>query len=125
VVATKLDLKEWVVEAVKAHGGVAHPIDIAQVNYHDELQGTGDLFYTWQHNVQWVLPKSKGHKGPWRLAACARRHWAAAVETSSECLKVWHCGGPDAGTGHRCPFASIKPSTAGNALSASSINLFA
>ena len=81
VVATKLDLKVWVVEAIKAHGGVAHPIDVAKfiwVNYHDELQGAGDLFYTWQHEVQWalvdlrregrLLAKSKGHKGPWRLA---------------------------------------------------------
>jgi hypothetical protein len=82
-VVTKLDLKEWVVEALKAHGGLAHPIDVAKfmwVNYQDELQGAGDLFYTWQHEVQWalddlqregrVLPKSKGkgHKGPWRLA---------------------------------------------------------
>ena len=75
--ATKLDLREWIVEAIKAHGGVAHPIDIAKfiwVNYQDELQGAGDLFYTWQHEVQWatvdlrqegrVLPKSKSHKGP-------------------------------------------------------------
>jgi hypothetical protein len=78
---TKHDLKEWIVEALKAHGGCAHPIDVAKyiwVNYQDELQGAGDLFYTWQHEVQWavvdlqsegrLLPKSKGHKGPWRLA---------------------------------------------------------
>ena len=78
--ATKLDLKEWVVEAIKAHGGVAHAIDIAKfiwVNYHEELQGAGDLFYTWQQEVQWaivdlrregrVLAKSKGQKGPVRL----------------------------------------------------------
>ena len=80
---TKLDLKEWIVEALKAHGGCAHPIYVAKyiwVNYQDELQGAGDLFYTWQHEVQWaidelrkenrLLPKSKGegHKSPWRLA---------------------------------------------------------
>jgi hypothetical protein len=75
IVANKLDLKEWVVEAIKAHGGVAHAIDSAKfiwVNYHDELQGAGDLFYTWQQEVQSaivdlrregrVLPKSKGQK---------------------------------------------------------------
>src|SRR5262245_49447036 len=48
------------------------------VNYQDELQGAGQLFYTWQHEVLWalddlrregrLLPKPKGHKGPWRLA---------------------------------------------------------
>jgi hypothetical protein len=46
---TKLDLKEWIVEALKAHGGCAHPIDVAKyvwVNYQDELQGAGDLFYS-------------------------------------------------------------------------------
>ena len=65
---TKLDLKEWIVEALKAHGGCAHPSDVAKyiwVNYQDELQGAGDLFYTWQHEVP--KPKGKGHKGPWRL----------------------------------------------------------
>ena len=44
--ATKLDLKEWVVEALRAHGGSAHPIDVAKfiwVNYQDELQGAGEL----------------------------------------------------------------------------------
>jgi hypothetical protein len=52
---TKLDLKEWVVEALKAHGGRAHLIDVAKyiwVNYQDELQHAGDLFYTWQLEVQ-------------------------------------------------------------------------
>ena len=42
-------------EALKAHGGLAHPIDVAKfiwLNYQDELQGAGDLFYTWQHEVQ-------------------------------------------------------------------------
>jgi hypothetical protein len=64
---TKLDLKEWIVEALKAHGGCAHPIDAAKdiwVNYQDELQGAGDL-----RREGRLLPKSKGkgHKGPWRL----------------------------------------------------------
>lgn len=77
---TKFDLKEWIVEAVIAHGGRAHPIDVAKyiwMNYQDELQGAGDLFYTWQHEVLWalddlrregrLLPNSRGRKGPWRL----------------------------------------------------------
>jgi hypothetical protein len=80
-VTTKLDLKVCVVEALRAHGGLAHPIDVAKfiwVNYQDELQATGDLFYTWQHEVQSafddlrregkLLPKARNHKGPWRLA---------------------------------------------------------
>jgi hypothetical protein len=79
--ATKLDLTEWIVEALKAHGGYAHSIDVAKytwVNYQDELQGAVDLFYTWQHEVVWafddlrregrVLPNQRAHKGPWRLA---------------------------------------------------------
>jgi hypothetical protein len=59
----------------------AHPVDVAKfilVNYQDELQGAGDLFYTWRHEVQSafddlrregkLLPKARNHKGRWRLA---------------------------------------------------------
>jgi hypothetical protein len=52
---TKLDLKEWIVEALKAHDGRAHFIDVAKfiwINYQDELQHAGDLFYTWQLEAQ-------------------------------------------------------------------------
>jgi hypothetical protein len=76
-VAIKLDLKKWVVEALRAHAGSAHPIDVAKfiwVNYQDERQGAGELFYTWQHEIQSafddlqregrLLPKAKNHKGP-------------------------------------------------------------
>ena len=78
---TKLDLKEWIVEALKAHCGRAHLIDVAKyiwVNYQEELQQAGGLFYTWKHEVQWaaddlrkegkLLPKSKSGRGHLQLA---------------------------------------------------------
>jgi hypothetical protein len=78
---TKLDLKEWIVEALKAHGGRAHLIDVAKfiwVNYQDELQHAGDLFFTWQLEVHRAAadlrkegklrPKSKSGRGPLELA---------------------------------------------------------
>jgi hypothetical protein len=81
---TKLDLKEWIV-GLKAHGGCAHPIDVAKyvwVNYQDELQGAGDLFYTWQHEVLWavddlrregrMLPNQRATKVPGDLPEVVR-----------------------------------------------------
>jgi hypothetical protein len=79
--ATKHDLKEWVVEALTAHRGSAHHIEVAKhiwANHRADLEASGDLFYTWQYDVRWaaddlrregkLMPKPKGDKGPWQLA---------------------------------------------------------
>jgi hypothetical protein len=59
-VATKNDLQDWVLDAVVAHGGKAKPIDVARHvwNHHnDELQASGDLFFTWQYDLRWAAQK--------------------------------------------------------------------
>jgi hypothetical protein len=78
--ATKHDLKDWVIEALLTCGGKAHHIDVAKhiwVNHRADLETSGDLFYTWQYDMRWaadnlrregrLLPKPKGDTGPWQL----------------------------------------------------------
>jgi len=77
---TKNDLKDWVVQALKAHGGEARiPVVAKHVwdNHEPELRASGELFYTWQYDIRWAAnrlrdeghlqPKPKGDRGPWRL----------------------------------------------------------
>lgn len=76
------NLKEWVLDALKASGGHAHHVDVAKhiwANHREALEAAGDLFFTWQYDVRWAAdtlrregklrPKPKGDTGPWRLAA--------------------------------------------------------
>ena len=75
--ANKSDLKIWVVEALKDHGGKAHIVSICKFiwdKYESELRRSGDLFYTWQYDMRWagnrlrdagvLKPKPKGDRGP-------------------------------------------------------------
>ena len=78
--ATKQDLQDWVLEAVKAEGGSAGPVAVArqiwQQHEHD-LRQSGDLFYTWQYDMRWAaqvlrdggkLAKVDGSRaGTWNL----------------------------------------------------------
>jgi hypothetical protein len=56
-VATKYDLRDWLVDALKAHDGSATIVEVCQhiwQNHKDELLASGDLFYTWQYDVRWA-----------------------------------------------------------------------
>ena len=79
--ATKDDLKDWVIEALMACGGTAHHVKVAKhiwANHQADLEASGDLLYTWQYDMRWaadhlrregkLLPKPKGDQGPWQLA---------------------------------------------------------
>jgi hypothetical protein len=79
--ATRQDLQQWVVEALKANGGQGSIIDVCrhiwQVHEAD-LRRSGDLFYTWQYDVRWAAQKLRDtgvmrsmkddRTSPWRLA---------------------------------------------------------
>ncbi|KQT96494.1 hypothetical protein [Sanguibacter sp. Leaf3] len=79
--ATKEDLKDWTIEALRASGGELHHIDVAKAvwkSHEDELRRSGDLFYTWQYDLRWAAQKLR-HSGSlekidgrgdgvWRLA---------------------------------------------------------
>jgi hypothetical protein len=76
---TKEDLKSWVVEALRAHGGSARVVQVSEHVWHtheEELQKSGRLLYTWQYDIRWAahqlrksgeMKPAKGH-GPWELA---------------------------------------------------------
>ena len=79
--ASKHDLKEWVVEALEAHKGQASLIDVAAhiwLNHEAELRASGDLFCKWQYDMRWaalslrhegkLAPAEDAPRGYWRLA---------------------------------------------------------
>lgn len=55
--ATKADLKHWVVEALERLGGSGTVVQVTrevwQRHEHD-LRASGDLFYTWQYDIRWA-----------------------------------------------------------------------
>ena len=54
------DLSDLVIEAIKANNGQATNVLIAQyiwAKFETELRHSGDLFYTWQYDVRWVITK--------------------------------------------------------------------
>ena len=78
--ANKHDLKIWIVEALKDHGGSAHIAPMCKYigdKYESELRKSGDLFYTWQYDIRWagkklrekgvLQPKHPGDRGPWHF----------------------------------------------------------
>ena len=55
--ATRTDLKDWVVEALKKRKGTGWPREISKdiwENHKKELEASGDLLYTWQYDVRWA-----------------------------------------------------------------------
>lgn len=55
--ATKADLQEWVIEALKSFGGEEHLTSIARhiwENHETDLRNSGNLFYTWQYDMRWA-----------------------------------------------------------------------
>jgi hypothetical protein len=55
--ASKVDLRDWVFNAVKAKGGKATIVDVAEhiwANHESDLRKSGSLFYTWQYDMRWA-----------------------------------------------------------------------
>jgi hypothetical protein len=55
--ATKHDLGDWIVEALRANDGSAPLVQVCRFvwEHHDEeLCRSGDLFYTWQYDIRWA-----------------------------------------------------------------------
>ena len=56
-VATKPDLMDWVVEALRHLGGRAGVVQVSKQvwNTHAaDLAASEDLFYTWQYDIRWA-----------------------------------------------------------------------
>ncbi len=55
--ATKHDLQPWVVDALKRLGGAGGVVLVCRevwAQHGDELEASGDLFYTWQYDIRWA-----------------------------------------------------------------------
>ncbi len=78
--ATRADLKDWVVEALESFGGVGVIVEVAKHiwdKHNKDLQSSGDLYYTWQYDMRWavtklrnekiILPAKVSKRGQWRL----------------------------------------------------------
>ena len=53
--ATRQDLMDWVVDALRDSGGEASIVEIARYIWNhreDELRGSGNLFFTWQYDMR-------------------------------------------------------------------------
>ena len=74
-------LKDWVVEALKAHSGRAKIFDVCKYiweNHEAEIKQSEELLYTWQYDVRWaaqqlrdsgIMKPVHGSKTrPWELA---------------------------------------------------------
>ena len=63
--ASKHDLEEWLVEALKAHKGKASIVEICKYvweKYEKELRQSGDLFFTWQYDIRWAATQLRGRR---------------------------------------------------------------
>jgi hypothetical protein len=82
--ATKYDLEDWLIDAIRRLGGRAPiPRICEQIwrDHEDELRHSGDLFYTWQYDIRWaaqrlrdrrvLVPNGQTERGIWQLAAGA------------------------------------------------------
>lgn len=84
-VATRIDLLDWVLEALDHLGGEAHLLRIAEKIWalHEfDLRQSGDLFYSWQYDYRWaatrlrhaglLAPPTTDNAGFWRLTQAGR-----------------------------------------------------
>lgn len=78
--ATKGDLVDWVVDALKTAGGSASLLYVSKYiwdTHEAELRRSGNLFYSWQYDMRWaatelrrkgiMLPAEQDRRGKWTL----------------------------------------------------------
>ena len=79
--ATKKDLEDWILDALKDLGGTAAVIDVSRKvweKHESELAESGDLFFTWQYDLRWAAQRLRdngtlrsfgnGKRGNWAIA---------------------------------------------------------
>ena len=79
--ASREDMKAWVISALTSLGGMAWPSEVAKFiwdHYEHELKRSGNLLYTWQYDVRWAAQSMRnsgrlkavhGRRDlPWELA---------------------------------------------------------
>lgn len=84
--ATKEDLQQWLVEALRAQSGRGSIVELCRYvwEHHEaELRKSEDLFFTWQYDIRWAATQLRGRRvmrpakdspfGIWELAERVRR----------------------------------------------------
>jgi hypothetical protein len=79
--ASKTDLQDWVLEALRSAGGSAPLVEVCKriwSSHEDDLRVSGDLFYRWQYDTRWAAhqlrrrgllrPVASSPKGVWELS---------------------------------------------------------
>jgi len=79
-IITRNDMVQLVCEALESLGGEGTIVDTAAViwkNYKDDLESSGDIFYTWQYDMRWARHKlsktgkltteKRGKESIWKL----------------------------------------------------------
>ncbi|HEY6896458.1 MAG TPA: hypothetical protein VI279_04295 [Rhodocyclaceae bacterium] len=80
--ASRLDLQDWIIEALHSKGGTATIVEVAKFlwEFHEqELRSSGDLFFTWQYDMRWACTRLRkqrivqaaevSDRGQWKLSS--------------------------------------------------------
>jgi hypothetical protein len=83
--ADRSALKTWVLVALRELGGEGKIVDVCKLvwrDHGDELEASGDLFYTWQYDIRWaaqylrdngyLVPVQRRRDAPWVLSELGR-----------------------------------------------------
>jgi len=83
--ADRSSLKAWVLHALRELGGTGTIVDVCKIvwrDHHDELEASGDLFFTWQYDIRWaaqylrdtgyLVPAVRRRNVPWSLSDLGR-----------------------------------------------------
>ena len=76
--ASREDLQEWVIRALKAQGGSGTIVEVARhlwANHEAELKNSGDMFYTWQYDMRWACTRLRERKIVQSAEISARGEW--------------------------------------------------
>ena len=77
--ATRLNLSDWVYEALQSRGGEARIVDVAKhiwTNHQADLRASGDLFYTWQYDMRWAAKRLRDEGKVASPDSSPRGRWA-------------------------------------------------
>lgn len=76
--ASKADLQQWVLAAVKSNAGKATIVEVSKhiwEAHERDLRSSGDLFYTWQYDMRWAAQELRRTGMFASIPASDKRHW--------------------------------------------------
>ena len=77
--ASKSDLRTWVMEAVTVLGGSGSVVDVCREVWeaHErDLRDAGDIFFTWQYDIRWAAQTLRDEGLLMNSADAPRGVWA-------------------------------------------------